>query len=325
MASESSEARPRLERQQCEVGDGTGVRSRNWCFTDFELLDFEVVFERDDALGAERKMRYLCVGQEKCPETGLDHQQGWVQFTTPRRLRGVKLLLGSDKVHVEPCRGNEPQNDKYCQKSGDFQTWGKYVRMGQRKDLESIKALLEDGATMYEVADANFATFCRFHKAFGKYKEIKQIADNPKWRNVRVVLIQGPTGTGKTRYADGLAGYKIQGSQLTWWDGYEGEEIVLIDEYNNDVRITQLLALLDGYKLRLAIKGGFTWANWKTIYITTNLRYLHEKAGQGHRDALARRITKTWNLWNAQELKDFEVVVEEARAAASYLRGLARA
>jgi hypothetical protein len=89
--------------------------------------------------------------------------------------------------------------------------------------------------------------------------------------------------------------FKISGDALQWWDGYDGEKSILIDEYDNQIPITRLLNLLDGYHLRLPVKGGFTYAAWTKVIITTNLNplELHPNAKQQHRAALHRRINRT--------------------------------
>ena len=95
------------------------------------------------------------------------------------------------------------------------------------------------------------------------------------------------------------AEYRIQGTQLSWWQDYDGEKCICIDEYNNDVPIGEMLNLLDGYQLRLNVKGSHTYANWTKVYITTNLKLdeLHANAKQAHRDALFRRITTIIDTW----------------------------
>jgi len=286
------------------------TRSRNWCFTDFDNIDFNHVWEQDQDVGKAHDIRYLCVGQEECPTTGREHQQGWVQFTTPRRMGGVKRILENDRLSVRPCNGNERQNDVYCKKDGDYESWGEFTVQGERKDLNEIKDMLETGATLYAVANANFKQYCQYHRAFEKYRALKQQSTTPKWRDVNVTLIMGPTGTNKTRFANQMSDFKIQGSQLKWWDGYEGEKNILIDEYSNEVKITELLALLDGYKLRLPIKGGHTWAAWTNVYITSNLKALHPKASDAHREALQRRVKKTWNLWDDEEREEWEEMLD---------------
>jgi hypothetical protein len=93
--------------------------------------------------------------------------------------------------------------------------------------------------------------------------------------------------------------YKIEGYNLSWWQDYCGEKIIVIDEYDNNVPITQMLNFLDGYKLRLNVKGSHTYAAWEEVHITTNLRLeeLHANAKPAHRKAFFRRISEIRDFW----------------------------
>lgn len=269
-------------------------QSRNWAFTDFQLLDLENVYRTYKDV-----IRYMCWGKETCPKTQKVHYQGWIQLVNKKTLGGVKRLMGCNKIHLESCRGSEFQNDVYCKKENDFKTFGKFVCQGARTDLETIKKKIENGETMYSVAKDHFGQFVRYHSGFTKYAGLVAKQKTKLFRQVHVELIQGPTGTGKTRRAVARSKeyFKIQGDQLKWFDGYNGERTLVIDEYANDVKITKLLSLLDGYQLRLPVKGGFTYANWTKVIITTNLRQLHSQANEEHVKALNRRITKVIDLY----------------------------
>jgi len=269
-------------------------QARNWAFTDFEILDYQEVYDKMKDI-----IRYICWGKEVCPKTQKIHYQGWIQFMNKKTLGGVKKILGSNKIHLESCRGNEFDNDKYCKKDNDFKTLGKFTCQGYRTDIEEIKRKLDSGKGMYEIANNHFSDFIRYHSGFTKYAGLVAKEKTKKFRKVEVELISGTTGMGKTRKAveAGDDYFKIQGDQLQWFDGYNMEKTLIIDEYSNNVRITQLLSLLDGYQLRLPIKGGFTYANWTKVIITTNLRELHGMANKEHMKALNRRITKRTDLF----------------------------
>ncbi len=267
-------------------------QSRNWCFTDFENLNWKEKFN-------DKLITYICFGNEICPTTGKKHIQGWLQFTKKVRLSRVKKILNCKKLHLETCKGSESQNDKYCQKENSYTKIGEFETQGQRKDLIHIAELISKGSKIEEIADQFPSQFIRYHRGFEKLVQIHLKTISPRWRALECHLLTGPTGCGKTRtaveYSDDY--YKIQGSELQWFDGYEGQKTLIIDEYSNDVKITRLLNLLDGYQLRLPVKGGFTYAQWTRVYITTNLRKLHELARDEHRLALKRRITETHDYW----------------------------
>jgi len=262
-------------------------QSRNWCFTDFEIRDIEGIFYKYDDI-----IRYVCFGQETCPKTKRKHQQGWIQFVNKKTLGGVKRIFASRQIHLEPCYGSESENDKYCQKDNRYTCLGQYVLQGQRTDLEDIKKRLDNQDSMYSISNAHFGDFLRYHSGLYKYAQLVAKERTKKFRNVEVIFYSGKTGTGKTITAMREATFKIEGDSLDWWDGYENDKIICIDEYSNQIPVTRLLNILDGYQLRLPIKGGFTYANWNKIYVTTNLtkEELHPFAKDEHQRALIRRI-----------------------------------
>ncbi len=262
------------------------VRSRNWCFTDFELINFQEIYTMYKDI-----IRYICWGVETCKKTQKKHHQGWIQLMNPKDMMPVKRLLGG-KCHLEKMNGSEYQNEKYCKKDGKYTHVGKFVSQGQRSDIESIKKTLDEGGTMYEVAQDHFGDYIRYHKGFERYKELVDQKNSKEFRKVEVIIHRGPTNSGKTREAVANSEFLISGDSLNWWDGYQGEKSITIDEYSNQVNVTQMLRFLDGYQCRLAIKGGFTYARWTKVFITTNLEELHINAKQEHQDAFERRITK---------------------------------
>ncbi len=264
-------------------------RLRNWCFTDYEKVGWVALYE-----DYKDEIRYMCVGHEICPDTKRPHNQGWIQFKSPKTLRRVKKFVQSNEIHLEGCLGTPKQNSKYCKKDRDYVEFGNYLTQGQRTDLDEIKEMIKKGSNIIDIAEKNFLAWCKYARALCKYKEYCDRDLRKKFRKVEVHHLWGDTGTGKTRMAVESSSdyYKIQGDSMTWFDGYEGESTLIIDEYDNNISCTKLLSLLDGYQLRLPIKGGHTWANWTKVYITSNYKELHGSAKVKHREALARRVTK---------------------------------
>lgn len=263
-------------------------RSRNWCFTDFELKKWDEIMVENEV-----GIRYICYGVETCPTTGKQHHQGWVQFETPVSLRTAKKRMNFNG-HLEACRGSEFDNEKYCKKDGEFFSLGKFKKQGQRVDLEEIRDEILNGVTIEEIAIKYPKKYCQYRNGLRDIAGIVAKNNTKEFREVEVIVIWGETDTGKTRTAMEEAEYKIDASELQWWDGYNGEKTICIDEYDNDVKITKMLNILDGYQLRLPIKGGHTYANWNKVFITSNVdpQYWHENAKEVHRRALFRRITK---------------------------------
>ncbi len=85
-----------------------------------------------------------------------------------------------------------------------------------------------------------------------------------------------------------------------WFDGYDGHEQVLLDDFaggKSGIRLVHLLRLLHPFPERVEVKGGHVWWNPSEIVITTNVHpndwYVYVgRANQ--RLALKRRIAEVW-------------------------------
>ncbi len=272
------------------------IRSRNWIFTDYSLSHLQRVWDSDR--DGARDIRYIKYGVETCPKTGRLHHQGWFQLDRPVSLAGAKLLLCVPGAHFEVMRGSCQENEEYVSKDGDVTTFGSFISMGQRVDVEEIRVLISQGRGDKFIADANFPLWCRFRQSFAMYRMLVLKEDTAGWRGaLEVVLLEGRTRCGKTRLAFKYGTYIIGGFQLGWWDGYDGENCIIIDDFADDIPIQQMLRILDGYQLRLPIKGAFTYAQWTRVIITTNVEFLYSQAPAEHLAAFKARISLVVSAW----------------------------
>jgi len=147
-------------------------QSRNWCFTIFAKGKKTTIDYYNEIVDITNKykdiIRYICAGIEECPKTKKLHIQGWIQFINKKTLGGVKRIIGINHIHLENCRGNEFDNDKYCKKDNNYFNYGKFISQGQRTDLENIKKKLDEGEKLVNIANDYFSDFIRYHKGFEK-------------------------------------------------------------------------------------------------------------------------------------------------------------
>lgn len=119
-----------------------------------------------------------------------------------------------------------------------------------------------------------------------------------------VHILWGEPGTGKTRYVYDnekfediyeLSSPNVSGGAL-WFDGYQGEPVLLLDDFYGWIKLSFLLRLLDRYPLKLPIKGSFVQCQFRRIYVTSNTYwenwYDFEKLGSSLKGALERRLSK---------------------------------
>lgn len=250
--------------------------------------------------------RYMIIGKETCPTTKKLHYQCYMEYQKNQSMIDIKKSFRDKTIHLEQRKGTAEAAITYCKKERNFTEYGIKCTQGTRVDLLTIKHRMEAGERLDELMcdDKAAHTCAKFLKYFEKYQGILDYKNSLEFRPLEVELITGPTNTNKTRSAIESNGgphavFKQHGEDMKWWNGYNGQKIMILDEYNNDTSITNLLGLLDGYQKRLEIKGSHTFANWTKVIITTNrkLEEIHPQALPAHRDALFRRIHKITNLW----------------------------
>lgn len=248
---------------------------------------------------------YLIYGRET-GALGTPHLQGYVQWAKKKSFKQVQEMLPHG-AHIEKARGSPDSNRVYCSKDGDYVEVGSMAFPGQRSDLDEIRQRIVKGESMCSIAEDSFASWCVYRRAFQEYAALLH---PPRFRpNLRVFLIVGNTGTGKTgvphvKY-DGHI-FKVPSSDLKWFDGYANERVALIDDYSGGAPRDFLLQLLDIYKMQVPIKGGFVPWNPDIIVITTNSHVC--SWGYDYYEAIERRIDTTLEWWTPLDFADTERV-----------------
>ena len=238
---------------------------RDYCFTAWTEPKYDV-----------DKIRYICWGLEQCPTTNKQHWQGFICLKRTSRVNMCKRIIGAgNDTHVEQRRGSRNEAREYCRKDGEFFEWG---IMEKLEFNEILKLNINEIKINYPLM------FLRYYKGLEKLN----INISPKWRKVDVYILWGAPGTGKTRQVMEMDDvYKLD-PPYNWWDGYESQKIILLDDYGIEGGIPNgmLLNICDGYSLRLPVKGSHCWAHWTEVYITSN-----DDPELWMNSALKRRIT----------------------------------
>lgn len=261
------------------------MTSRNYVFTDNQL---EFSPSKCDFL------QYAVWQKEKGSH---EHFQGYIELTKPAAITALKKVYPT--IHFEKRKGTQEQAIKYCKKEesridGPWE-WGTPAKQGKRTDLLKLKEYAESGkrkADMpVELYDA-YAKYPRFYNTFELFVKPERRLD------LQVLLVIGPTGTGKTRLAydncKDLFVLPITCKRDMWFDGYDGHTEVLLDDFSGQIALAQLLKVLDIYDNKLPIKGGFITFIPKKIIVTTNIhpsKWYKWAGREAQYPALIRRFT----------------------------------
>lgn len=270
-------------------------RSKRWCFTLNNYTQEDE--ERIQGLVAGESLAYVVYGRE-VGESGTPHLQGYLEVSSRIGIRKVKEMIGR-RSHLEIARGSLETNQTYCKKQEDYFEEGSPIGgQGVRSDLLSVKADIDAGMEESAIADKHFGQWVRYSKSFRTYRALK--ACTPRnWKTV-VSIFWGKTGTGKTRQVfENNEDVYVPGD-YKWFDGYRGQEVVLLDDFRGEYDLQYLLKLLDRYPMQVPIKGGFvTWCP-KQVFITSNVNPIdwYKDADARSIAALFRRIENNTNVLN---------------------------
>lgn len=223
------------------------IRARGWCFT----INNPQEPDDQDIEHLVRKAQYVCYGKE-LGEENTPHYQGYIYFTNPRKFPQVKAILR--RAHIEKQKGNCYQAITYCQKDGDFKEWGqKPENPDQKLKWRSIIEAAENGnlASVRSDHPRIYLTYLEKLKSLRKPSSLILETINHEWW-------YGETGTGKSMklWNDHPLHYQKQLNK--WWDGYENQDVVAIEEWSpkNEVTASQLKVWADRYPFPGQIKNG---------------------------------------------------------------------
>jgi len=172
---------------------------------------------------------------------------------------------------------------------------------GSRNDINEIYEYLKEGMSSSEIRDINPGMHAKYWKWIERTENDFKRKECNKFVGVTVDVMYGKAGTGKTSYVMQKHGsenvYKLEkgnGDNL-WFDGYNGQKVLIIDDFYGWIKYSKMLNLLDGYKMMLEVKGGVTYSNWEHVYVTSN-DAPDKWYKQGLTPALNRRIDNVWNV-----------------------------
>lgn len=213
-----------------------------------------------------------CVWQlELGHDNHVEHYQGYLECSGKKSMKQVHAIPGFERAALMVRRGTSAQAIMYSTKvdtriDGPWYH-GEPKEQGKRNDLTAVKRAIDEGATDVVLWDDHFSSMTRYHKAFSTYKRVK--APKRDWITHFLCII-GPSGCGKTRLAREFFPGAYWKAPLQWWDDYDGQEFVVMDEFQGQYPFRELLRILDSSPLSLGSKGSHVNFVAKWVVFTSN-------------------------------------------------------
>lgn len=192
-------------------------------------------------------------------------------------------------AHIEAVKGSNEDNYNYIRKIGEkysdkqetnlsdtFEEFGTLPvdRNSGNSLTTEIFDMIENGSSDYEI----ITTYPSAFKNIEAIRKARQVIEEEKvkksFRNIKVYYYWGKTGTGKTRTIMERHGYENVCRITNYehpFDNYNGEKVILFDEFRSSLKIADMLTYLDGYPVMLPCRYTDRVALFDTVYFATNI------------------------------------------------------
>lgn len=242
-------------------------RSRGYVFTINNWTEEDV---SQVALLAE-KASYVIAAKEVGKE-GTPHIQGYVYFATLKTTKQVSVII--KRAYISPQKGTFDQAIDYCKKAGEFIEVGDRPKSNKRKGEMGAEYWQEQLSLAKrgkidecdpKLQLTHMGSLLKVVSYYAPMPDDLESCDN-HW-------YYGPTGTGKSYTArNENPGHYLKMCNK-WWDGYQQEEVVIIEDFDKrhgDHLGHHLKIWLDRYAFPAEIKGAKVNLRPKKIIVTSN-------------------------------------------------------
>jgi hypothetical protein len=270
------------------LSEGRNTQSRKWQLTINNPLEHDLNHEKiKNVLLDMKPLEYFCMADEKGLEEETPHTHLYIHFNKPVRFSTIKNAFPS--AHIEQARGTALQNRDYIAKQGKwenddkhgtkiegtYEEWGEMPveRQGARNDLVEMVEGIENGKTNCQLVREN-PNNLRYMQHMNQYRQdMLHETYRDVFRTMYVEYVYGETEVGKTRHIFQMYNY-CEVYRVTDYehpfDNYQGEPIMVFDEYRSQLRISDMLNYLDGYPLKLKSRYVNKQACYTKVYIISN-------------------------------------------------------
>lgn len=251
---------------------------------------------------ADKNIRYVSWQLEFTDGAEQPHVQGYIQRFGPQTLFGfIRDMEVLRYAHIEGARGTFGENKEYTNKvetrfDGPW-SYGTPSAGGRPKTVDALATDLLADRNLGRVAAENPGLFVHHGRGLQHLLNVTDIRRRT-WKT-EVFVHWGAPGSGKTHDTP-IDGYYLRRGNggAVWWDGYDGESDVVIDDYYGWLPWGTILCLLDNRPMRVDVKGGSLPFCARRIYITSNRHpdqwYKYAEHNFDY-EALKRRITECWH------------------------------
>ena len=285
--------------------------SRKYLLTINNPLDHGFTHERIKAILLEFSgLVYWCMCDE-VGEQGTPHTHVYVVFKNSVMFDTMhKRFYG---VHIDKANGSNQENRDYVRKEGKwaddskhetnkpetFEEYGELPpdRTKTESQAEQIMQMIVDGKSNADIIR-------QIPGAYSKLNYIEQarqtlLADKfmDKYNKKDVTYLWGDTRVGKTRSVFDQYGYRNVYQVTDYahpFDGYDGQDVIIFEEFRSSLKIEDMLKYLDGHPIMLPCRYNNRVACYTKVFLISNIPLERQYPN------IQQECPKTWDAFVAR-------------------------
>jgi len=230
-------------------------------------------------------------------ESGTVHIQGYIQVRPKIKFQALRNKFTPSGLWVAPAKGSAEQNHAYIGHTGKHAgkpgllqgpwSYGDFTSAkgpGSRSDIDGLITAIKGGAKLKTLAKEHTNSMLKY---FGNAAKLVDLLGNERRNKMtELYIFTGVAGSGKSHTAreeaiDYLEHNNIdeepyylpvpaKASDKLWWDGYEGQAVIIIEDFYGEIGLDYFKRLIDKYPMRVDKKNGSAEFLGARVYITSN-------------------------------------------------------
>ena len=215
------------------------------------IFTFHDYTPEDEERLAQLDFQYLLYGHEVCPKTKRPHLQGYIQMKKQTYWTFLNTYF-EKRCWWHKANGSVESQEVYCKKDnegivelGTARSSGKFGQPGGNQPgapsmaerIAKNKRLLEED--LDDLAAQGVIAMCQVRGVKNARMDIAEVVRRKNKPKViegpfKNLWFWGPSGTGKSHKARTDYPDAYLKNMSKWWDGYDGEEDVLMEDFDKD-------------------------------------------------------------------------------------------
>lgn len=309
------------------------MRYRHWLLT--KNYKSNKVLTNDEIISLinqSNDVTYYVFQLEKGSKENTKHHHLFISYKNAKYTN--TMINKFPGFHIKEVTNTPEKVVEYCKKEDSRLSepveFGSLPQQGKRKDLEKIYDMIKDDYTDAEIREIYPSQYMRFYRNIEhirqqlKYEKFKKI-----FRKLEVTYIYGSPGSGKSKSVIDKHGYeniyRVTDKRHPF-DMYEGQDVVVFEEFRSSFTFDEILNYLDGYPLILPARYNQKVACYTKVYIITNIvldkQYMKKQENDPESfQAFCRRIHKIQH-YSFEDATKSKVIIKEYQGVNNYLKEL---